>query len=154
MTEDLGFCPTEAAWRNVVLVVACVFFFFCLFVFLIFRERGREGENRERNIDQLPLGDQTHHPDMYPDLESNWWPFTLWGQCPTVSHSNQGKDRLFLKLRYRLTFWGIALWCLERDSMNLHMHMHRFWLFRVGKVGQGERKYTQRITIVFVFLIY
>lgn len=38
--------------------------------------------------------------------------------------------------------------------MNLHMHMHRFWLFRVGKVGQGERKYTQRITIVFVFLIY
>ena len=41
-----------------------------------FRERGKEGEGRERNTDQLPLecaptGDQTHNPGICPDQELN-----------------------------------------------------------------------------------
>ena len=58
---------------------AFLFLFFEDFIYL-FLERGREGKERKRNIDerdieQLPLvcdptRDQTHNPGMHPDGES------------------------------------------------------------------------------------
>ena len=66
--------------------------------FYLFLERGggkvkgRETSMWERNIYQLPLvlaltGDWTPNPGVWPDRESNWWPYTSRdsGQ-PTAPH--------------------------------------------------------------------
>ena len=53
-----------------------------MILFIIFRERGRDGEREERNVDVWeihqsvasctpPAGDPAHSPGMCPDLESN-----------------------------------------------------------------------------------
>ena len=61
---------------------------FYLFIFRAREREGRRERDRERNIDvweihQLvashapPTWDLAHNPGMYPDWESNWWPFSL-----------------------------------------------------------------------------
>ena len=67
------------------MVMVCLTFLFTVYLF-IFRERGREGERRERNIHQLLLGhaltrDQTHNPGVCPDRDLNP-PLELCGMAP------------------------------------------------------------------------
>ena len=43
------------------------------------KEGEKEGEKHQCVVASCtpPTGDLVHNPDMYPDWESNWWPFGL-----------------------------------------------------------------------------
>ena len=67
-----------------------IFFFtwYCTSFFLRFYLFLERSEERERNIDQLPLThsptvDGPHNPGMCPDQESNWRPFHVVSWHPT-----------------------------------------------------------------------
>ena len=57
------------------------------FYFFIFRERRREGEKHQCVVASSapPTGDLALNPDMCPDWESNWSPFS----SPTQSTESQ-----------------------------------------------------------------
>ena len=87
--------------------------FFPLFLFtkflknillIYFLERGREwkreGEKHQCVVAShaTPTGDLAHNPGMYPDWESNWWPFGL--QVATQS-TEPHQPGLFTKIFIR-----------------------------------------------------
>ena len=61
----------------------CHFNKFIYFKDFIYRERGREREREEEKHQCVgafhapPTGDLAHNPSMFPDQESNLWPFDL-----------------------------------------------------------------------------
>ena len=74
-------------------VARCKFFFNFTkwFYTFIFRQRGREGESREKNIDGLPLTGspvrvQPSNRGMCPDKELDQQPFTVQDTQPTGPH--------------------------------------------------------------------
>ena len=85
-----------------------IFFFFKI-LFILERWNGKAKE-RERNIDvqeihqsvashMPPTWDSAHNPGMWPDLESNWWPFGLQAGTQSLSHTILG-NMLFFILDY------------------------------------------------------
>ena len=76
------------------IVVSTLFLLYLKNIFFnLFLERGREGE-REREKQQcvgashMPdTGNLAHNPGMFPDWETNQWPF---GSLNPLSHTSQG----------------------------------------------------------------
>ena len=82
--------------------------FFLHFIYLFFRERGRE-EERERKKHQCvvashtsPTGDLAHNPGMCPDWESNQWPFGSQAGAQSTEPHQPGLEKIFEKIFY----WG------------------------------------------------
>ena len=44
-----------------------------------------------------PSGDQTQHPGMYPEQESNWRPFPLWDDGQPAEPHQSGQSHISLK---------------------------------------------------------
>ena len=71
--------------------------------YLFFRERGREGEEREGEERQCvvtshvpPTGDLACNPGMCPNWELNWWPFGLQtGTQSTEPHQSEEHQDFF-----------------------------------------------------------
>ena len=73
-------------------------FIFRFYLFIIFRERGKEGKSEEEKhgcVKETLIGclllhpnqGLTHNPDMCPEQESNWQPFSLQDDAqPTEPH--------------------------------------------------------------------
>ena len=79
----------------------------CCFTFYLFLEiwEGRE-EERERNINQLPLTcpstkDLASNPGMFPDQELNAWPFGLQGDAQPTGATGLGRGFRTLTLLVR-----------------------------------------------------
>ena len=92
------------------------------FIYLFFRERGREGE-REGEKHQCvvafcmaPTGDLTHNPGMCPDWELNWQPFGSQPALNPLSYSSQGPT-YFLRaglLCFHLGLYVVFIECVQK----------------------------------------
>ena len=122
--------------------------FFKDFIYFIFRERRREGEQHHWYDRETSIGcllhvlqrDQTCNPGMCPDCASNQWPFPLWDGAQ-LSHITKGSV-CFLKYvgtRYLIQYIFInkeivftQIWCDNphgrdeetEDQIALHPHQH------------------------------
>ena len=120
----------------------------------MFREREREGEEKERKIyvkekhwsvasHMRPYWGPKYNPGMCPDQGSKWWPFTLWDDAqPTESHLS-GLYNFYYAFElmcdnlenWCLMFagnWGIYfnnLSLLTQDALSKYFNFHAFFVF-------------------------
>ena len=109
--------------------------FSILFYFVIFRQRGREGE-REGEKHQCavascmpPTGDLACDPGMCPDWESNWQPFGLQAGTQCAEPHQPGPKGAFLAQSFELFFKETTRRRILRSSnftSACHSHTH-FW---------------------------
>ena len=79
----------KKAHGNLWVGLKCVFIFFKDFIYLFFREKGKEGQ-REGEKNQCvvaphmpPFGDLAHKPGICSDWELNWWLFGSQAHAPS-----------------------------------------------------------------------
>ena len=82
--------------------ISVMFFFKTLFI--LFLERGREGEKHECVVapGAPPTGDLAYNPGMCPDWESNQQPFGSQVGINPLSHTSQGLCHVFKNFTYIL----------------------------------------------------
>ena len=75
--------------------------FFKYFIYLFFRERGREGERKAEKHQCVVAShvasteDLAHNPGMCPDREWNWQPFGSQPALNPLSYTSQGSRLVF-----------------------------------------------------------
>ena len=75
--------------------------FFKDFIYLIFRERGREGDREGEKYQMVashmpPTGDLVCNPGMCPDWELNWPPFSSQADAQSTEAHQPGSVVMFL----------------------------------------------------------
>ena len=94
-------------------------------IIYLFLEGGEKSEyERERNIDVWekypqvtshtpPTGDLAHNPDMCPDWESNWQPFSLQAGAQSTEPHQPGQDHFSFTQNFKKTTWTYLMYFSE-----------------------------------------
>ena len=75
-----------------------------MILFVIFRERGREGERKGEKCQHVvasgtpPTGDLVCNPGLCPYWESNWWPFGSQAHTQSTELQQPGQKHLIIVL--------------------------------------------------------
>ena len=144
--------------RSGVVSISAISFFLRFYLF-IFRQRGREGE-REGEKHQCvvashmpPTGDLASNPDMCPDWELNWQPFSSRTGAQSTEPHHPGLSYFYIVQRRVLSGRaGLAISKALQEKQEaspmlyccpLHMVGERGMEWREAAGGFGARKITK-----------